>query len=107
MSVLFVSSLFFALCSLLFFQAVDQKKILQELKTLRNELNELKPKETLHASSQKLSQIWKKRSAFTKRQNAKQFISTLLDEYEQLSSRAYSRKPDKDGFIEDRDLLFP
>ena len=100
-------SLFFALCSLFFFQAAKQREILAELRVLKQQLNELKPKETLRAQSSKLRKIWMKRSAFQKQQIVKQFISTALDEYERLSEKVSKRKPGSDGLIEDRDLLFP
>lgn len=97
----------FAFLLLHFFQRVKVEKMSSEMKAIRQELNELKPKQTLRASSQELSQIWKSRSSYRKQQIAKQFISTILDEYERLSEKAYQRKPGSDGLIEDRDLLFP
>ena len=97
----------FAFLLLHFFQRVEVEKMSLELKAIRQELSALKPKQTLRASSQELSQIWKSRSAYTKQQRAKLLISTLSDEYEELSKKVYQRKPGADGMIEDRNLLFP
>lgn len=97
----------FAFLLLHFFQRVEVEKMSSEMKAIRQELNELKPKQTLRASSQELWQIWKSRSSYRKQQIAKQFISTALDEYERLSEKVSKRKPGSDGLIEDRDLLFP
>lgn len=104
---LLLLSLLFVQCSLVCLLAVNYKKTLRDNKRILQLLSELNPKQTRRASSQQLSIARGKRRSFTKQQRAKQFISTILDEYEQLSEKAYSRKPDKDGFIEDRDLLFP
>ncbi len=97
----------FALAAWLSFQAAGQRRIAAELEVLKQQLSQSQKKLTRRVSSQKLSKIWMKRSAYTKQQNAKQFISTLLDEYEQLSGKVYQRQPDKNGLVEDRDLLFP
>jgi len=107
MHLIFLSSLFLALCSWLCLQAVNHKKTLRDNKRILQLLNELKPKRIRRASSRQLWIVRGKRSFYKKQQIAKQFISTILDEYEQLSEKVYQRNPGADGMIEDRDLLFP